>query len=334
MGAADALTRGGAGSPTRARCSGRRLLTAWQLDAVAVAVLVLVAAGVPDRRGAGRRSRTRGRAGRCARTAAFLAGLAVCAFATNGSIAVYDQVLFTAHMAGHLALVMVAPALLVAGRPLTPRAGRAPARASRADRRIARGRVVSLLTAPPVALASLRRSDRRQPPHRADGHDHAQHLGRPGRAPRLRARRLPVLRPGRRRRADPLAAGVTRPAGYCSRSRWRSTRSPASCSCRARTPSHLLPSGAGRRRVVRHPHRRRDHVVRRRRDHGRDHGRAGASAGCAGRRPRPATEGLARAGPRRDVRRAHRRGRRRDVDDDDAAREAYNEWLARLDRRG
>ena len=43
------------------------------------------------------------------RTAAFLGGLAVCAYATNGSIAVYDQVLFTAHMAGHLALVMVAP---------------------------------------------------------------------------------------------------------------------------------------------------------------------------------------------------------------------------------
>ncbi len=44
---------------------------------------------------------------------------AVVGFATNGSIAVYDQVLFTAHMAGHLALVMVAPALLVGGHPLT-----------------------------------------------------------------------------------------------------------------------------------------------------------------------------------------------------------------------
>ena len=90
------------------------------------------------------RCAARASAGRCGRTAAFLAGLAVCAFATNGSIAVYDQVLFTAHMAGHLALVMVAPALLVAGRPLTParwprRAG-APARgiervAARAGRR-------------------------------------------------------------------------------------------------------------------------------------------------------------------------------------------------------
>jgi putative copper resistance protein D len=57
-------------------------------------------------------------------------------------------------MAGHLALVMVAPALLAAGRPLTLALAAAPPR--RRDRlaRIARGRVVALLTAPPVALAS------------------------------------------------------------------------------------------------------------------------------------------------------------------------------------
>jgi len=89
-----------------------------------------------------------------ARTVAFLAGLAVCAFATNGSIAVYDQVLFTAHMIGHLALVMLAPALLMCGRPLTlALSASAEPRRSRIER-LARGRVLSLLTAPPVALAS------------------------------------------------------------------------------------------------------------------------------------------------------------------------------------
>ena len=78
----------------------------------------------------------------------------MCGFATNGSIAVYDQVLFTAHMAGHLALVMVAPVLLVAGHPLTlALAAAEPARRERLAR-IATGRVVSLLTAPPVALAA------------------------------------------------------------------------------------------------------------------------------------------------------------------------------------
>ena len=79
----------------------------------------------------------------------------MCAFATNGSIAVYDQVLFTAHMAGHLALVMVAPALLVAGRPLTLALAAAPPAPPVPDR--ARGpRAGSwlVLTAPPVALAT------------------------------------------------------------------------------------------------------------------------------------------------------------------------------------
>src|SRR5664279_4479722 len=108
----DALTRAGAG-PLRP-LFGRALLSAWQLDAVAVAVLVLIAAWyltcvalVPVRHPGSRWP--------VSRTASFLLGLAVCAFATNGSIAVYDQVLFTAHMAGHLALVMVAPAFLMAG---------------------------------------------------------------------------------------------------------------------------------------------------------------------------------------------------------------------------
>jgi putative copper resistance protein D len=131
---------------------GSHLLTKWQLDAVAVAVIVLAAAayltGVVL---------VRARSGDpwpLRRTASFLLGLAVIGFATNGSIAVYDQVLFTAHMAGHLALVMVAPVLLVAGHPLSlALAASRPARRERLAR-LARGRVVSLLTAPPVALAS------------------------------------------------------------------------------------------------------------------------------------------------------------------------------------
>jgi cytochrome c oxidase assembly factor CtaG len=152
MGAGEALTRGGGDSPLRPLV-GSPLATAWQLDAIAVAVLVLAAAAyltgvalVPVR-SPGMRWPMR-------RTAAFIAGLAVCAYATNGSIAVYDQVLFSAHMAGHLALVMVAPALLVAGHPLTLALAAAPPERRARIERVARGRVVSLLTAPPVALAS------------------------------------------------------------------------------------------------------------------------------------------------------------------------------------
>ena len=150
--AADALTRAGTRGPLTP-LFGSALFTAWQLDAIAVAVLVLAAAvyltgvALVPVRAPGTRWPAR-------HTIAFVAGLAVCAFATNGSIAVYDQALFTAHMAGHLALVMVAPVLLAAGRPLTlALAATAPPRRARLER-LLRGRVISFLTAPPVALAT------------------------------------------------------------------------------------------------------------------------------------------------------------------------------------
>jgi cytochrome c oxidase assembly factor CtaG len=151
MGTAEALTRGGSTSPLEP-LFGAPLFTAWHLDAVAVAVLVLVAAAyltgvaLVPLRSPGQRWPLR-------RTVSFLAGLAVCAVATNGSIAVYDQVLFTAHMAGHLALVMVAPALLMWGRPLGLTLASAPPQRREWLERIVRGRVLSVLTAPPVALA-------------------------------------------------------------------------------------------------------------------------------------------------------------------------------------
>jgi putative copper resistance protein D len=149
-GAPEALTRAG-GDPL-GPLLGSRLITSWQLDAVAVAVLILIAAAyltgvalVPIR--TGRRWPVR-------RTVSFLLGIAVCGFATCGSIAVYDQVLFTAHMAGHLLLVMAAPALLVAGRPLRlSMAASGPSTRARLER-LAQGRVIALLTAPPVALAT------------------------------------------------------------------------------------------------------------------------------------------------------------------------------------
>ncbi|SHG59339.1 putative copper resistance protein D [Jatrophihabitans endophyticus] len=148
--AAAALTRGGGGEITRPLHSV--LFTAWHLDATALAVVVVLAAAyltgvalVPVR-SPGQRWPLR-------HTASFLLGLAVAAFATNGSIAVYDQVLFSAHMAGHLALVMVAPALLMWGRPLRLLiTASAPARARRRES-VLRGRTVAVLTAPPVALA-------------------------------------------------------------------------------------------------------------------------------------------------------------------------------------
>lgn len=149
--AGEALYRAGA-EPLRP-LFGTALFTVWHLDAVALAVLVLVAALyltgvalVPVRHADTRWP--------MARTISFLAGLVVCGLATNGSIAVYDQALFTAHMIGHLALLMVAPALIVWGRPLTLALAASPEPRRARIERAARGRVVSLLTSPPVALAS------------------------------------------------------------------------------------------------------------------------------------------------------------------------------------
>jgi putative copper resistance protein D len=52
------------------------------------------------------------------RAASFFAGLATIVIATESSIGAYDDVLFSIHMIQHLLLIMVAPPLLIAGRPI------------------------------------------------------------------------------------------------------------------------------------------------------------------------------------------------------------------------
>jgi cytochrome c oxidase assembly factor CtaG len=87
------------------------------------------------------------------RTLAFLAGLATIVLATQSSIGAYDDVLFSVHMIQHLLLIMVAPVLLVAGRPimLLLHASRNPLH--RWTLAVVRSRVVTALTCPPVAAA-------------------------------------------------------------------------------------------------------------------------------------------------------------------------------------
>jgi putative copper resistance protein D len=127
------------------------VFTRWQVNAIAIAVLALSLAwyltGVVALR------RRTEEVWAWWRTACFAAGLAVCGYATCGAIAVYDQVTFSAHMIGHLALVMVAPALLVAGGPLRLAIAASRPTTSSRIRRVMHGPVMSLLTSPPVALA-------------------------------------------------------------------------------------------------------------------------------------------------------------------------------------
>jgi cytochrome c oxidase assembly factor CtaG len=145
-----ALYRSGA-DPVLGPLLSHRLLSTWQLDAVACAVLTIAAAGYVT--GWARFNRSGDQPWPIGRAISFFAGLAVCAFATNGSIAVYDMTLFSAHMIGHLLLIMVAPPFLVAGRPLRLAVAtlREPWRGRLS--RLLDGRHIALLTAPPVALA-------------------------------------------------------------------------------------------------------------------------------------------------------------------------------------
>ncbi|MGX7681169.1 cytochrome c oxidase assembly protein [Jatrophihabitans sp. DSM 45814] len=129
---------------------GWALVTRWQLDSIAVAFVVLLGAAYLTGLVKVRRSQP----WPVGRTVSFFAGLGICIYATCGGPGVYDMALFSAHMIGHLAFVMVAPALLMTGRPIE-----LALQASTPSRRdwllsVLHGRVWTVFTAPPVALAS------------------------------------------------------------------------------------------------------------------------------------------------------------------------------------
>jgi cytochrome c oxidase assembly factor CtaG len=85
------------------------------------------------------------------RSLSFFLGLAAVVIATQSSIGAYDDVLFSVHMVQHLMLIMVAPPLMVAGRPITLllHASRNPLH--RWTKTVIRSRVITALTCPPVA---------------------------------------------------------------------------------------------------------------------------------------------------------------------------------------
>jgi putative copper resistance protein D len=131
--------------------TGARWLTSWQVDRVATAVLVGVAAVYLACVASVAR---RGRRWPVWRTLTFLAGLGICLLAVSSAVGVYDMALFTTHMIGHLMLVMVAPPLLVAGRPLVLALHAVGNPWHTRLKRFFRGPLVSWWFSAPVALAT------------------------------------------------------------------------------------------------------------------------------------------------------------------------------------
>jgi cytochrome c oxidase assembly factor CtaG len=87
------------------------------------------------------------------RTAAFLGGLVVVVAATCSGIEAYGHVLEWMHMIEHLLLIMVAPILLALGSPLQLVAEALPPPAAAGWRAFLERPVVSWLTSPPFAAA-------------------------------------------------------------------------------------------------------------------------------------------------------------------------------------
>jgi putative membrane protein len=123
------------------------LVTDWQLSPLPIATAAAVCAGylAAARRPAAGWPRRR--------TAAFLAGLTVALVAANSGLERFDDRLLSAHMAQHMLLLLVAPLLVLIGRPLELVLRAVPARSrpalARALRRVGRG------TGPPTCVVAF-----------------------------------------------------------------------------------------------------------------------------------------------------------------------------------
>lgn len=98
-----------------------------------------------------RRLRARGRQWSIARSAAFGSGLVVLVIATQSGLAAYGHVLFSAHVAEHVSIGMVAPFLLALGAPVTLALQASSRPVQVRFLRVLHSRPVSLVTHPVVA---------------------------------------------------------------------------------------------------------------------------------------------------------------------------------------
>ncbi|MFI8595076.1 cytochrome c oxidase assembly protein [Microbacterium sp. NPDC078428] len=104
------------GAPLPPPLDAARWITAWEPDLLwsllCGFLLFFYLAGV-------RRLRRRGDQWPVARTVSWVAGVLALFWVTNGSVAIYEQYLFSAHMVGHMLLTMAIPLMLVPGAPVT-----------------------------------------------------------------------------------------------------------------------------------------------------------------------------------------------------------------------
>lgn len=123
---------------------GRALVSTWQWqpvwDLLVLLALVLYVAGLRAARRHGPEPVPPWRVG------CFVAGLVVLVLSLDSAIGVYAHALFWDHMVQHLLLIMVVPALLVLGHPLSVLVA--------ATRGRTRRRVERVLVSPPVALVT------------------------------------------------------------------------------------------------------------------------------------------------------------------------------------
>ncbi|WP_225076700.1 MULTISPECIES: cytochrome c oxidase assembly protein [unclassified Streptomyces] len=134
-----------------------RLLSSWQADVPALAVVAVLAGlygwGVL-------RLRRRGRSWPPARTAAFaLLGLGTLVVATMSALAVYDHVLFWPAAVQNILLDLVAPLGLALGDPLRLAVEALPEGRAERVRRAMAGRLVRVLTFPLVSTALVLASE-------------------------------------------------------------------------------------------------------------------------------------------------------------------------------
>ena len=104
------------GDPLPPELTPLRYLTEWKFD---LAWTLVCAAGVALYLAAVVRLARRGDRWPAGRTIAWVVGLLLLFFTTNGSFNAYEQVLFSVHMLAHMMLTMLIPLVLVLGAPVT-----------------------------------------------------------------------------------------------------------------------------------------------------------------------------------------------------------------------